>query len=193
MEIRGELSTSNQQTGYLIFYGTKGTHYSITNDFYDQYIMSDIFIYNGDMQMQTDIDMNNHSFKNIPPPINPTDLLMKKSIEIYPISLHGTINRDKYFTTNNQKLFLFQIDIGFILIFGANAHIATQDKLTINYINQSGRRESYNFPFSFHQSHPNVRIGINREIKGKLESINTLKTFNVPFILFYLPVTIKTT
>ena len=47
MEIRGELSTSNQQTGYLIFYGTKGTHYSITNDFYDQYIMSDIFIYNG--------------------------------------------------------------------------------------------------------------------------------------------------
>ena len=46
MEIRGELSTSNQQTGYLIFYGTKGTHYSITNDFYDQYIMSDIFIYN---------------------------------------------------------------------------------------------------------------------------------------------------
>ena len=47
MEIRGELSTSNQQTGYLIFYGTEGTHYSITNDFYDQYIMSDIFIYNG--------------------------------------------------------------------------------------------------------------------------------------------------
>ena len=39
MEIRGELSTSNQQTGYLIFYGTKGTHYSITNDFYDQYIV----------------------------------------------------------------------------------------------------------------------------------------------------------
>ena len=60
MEIRGELSTSNQQTGYLIFYGTKGTHYSITNDFYDQYIMSDIFIYNGNMKMQTKIDMNNN-------------------------------------------------------------------------------------------------------------------------------------
>ena len=60
MEIRGELSTSNQQTGYLIFYGTKGTHYSITNDFYDQYIMSDIFIYNGNMKMQTKIDMNTH-------------------------------------------------------------------------------------------------------------------------------------
>ena len=60
MEIRGELSTSNQQTGYLIFYGTKGTHYSITNDFYDQYIMSDIFIYNENMKMQTKIDMNNN-------------------------------------------------------------------------------------------------------------------------------------
>ena len=65
MEIRGELSTSNQQTGYLIFYGTKGTHYSITNDFYDQYIMSDIFIYNGNMKIQTKIDMNTHKIKNL--------------------------------------------------------------------------------------------------------------------------------
>ena len=73
MEIRGELSTSNQQTGYLIFYGTKGTHYSITNDFYDQYIMSDIFIYNENMKMQTKIDMNNNKIIKLSNGTDPDD------------------------------------------------------------------------------------------------------------------------
>ena len=82
MEIRGELSTSNQQTGYLIFYGTKGTHYSITNDFYDQYIMSDIFIYNGDMQMQTKIDMNTHKIENLSDATNTKDAINKGQLDI---------------------------------------------------------------------------------------------------------------
>ena len=73
MEIRGELSTSNQQTGYLIFYGAKGTHYSITNDFYDQYIMSDIFIYNENMKMQTKIDMNNNKIIKLSNGTDPDD------------------------------------------------------------------------------------------------------------------------
>ena len=82
MEIRGELSTSNQQTGYLIFYGTKGTHYSITNDFYDQYIMSDIFIYNGNMEMQTKIDMNNHKIENLSNATNTKDAINKGQLDI---------------------------------------------------------------------------------------------------------------
>ena len=82
MEIRGELSTSNQQTGYLIFYGTKGTHYSITNDFYDQYIMSDIFIYNGNMKMQTKIDMNTHKIENLSDATNTKDAINKGQLDI---------------------------------------------------------------------------------------------------------------
>ena len=81
MEIRGELSTSNQQTGYLIFYGTKGTHYSITNDFYDQYIMSDIFIYNGNMKMQTKIDMNTHKIENLSDATNTKDAINKGQLD----------------------------------------------------------------------------------------------------------------
>ena len=90
MEIRGELSTSNQQTGYLIFYGTKGTHYSITNDFYDQYIMSDIFIYNGNMEMQTKIDMNNNKIIKLSNGTDPDDAVNKGQLDS--VSVH----------TNNQ-------------------------------------------------------------------------------------------
>ena len=90
MEIRGELSSSNQQTGYLIFYGTKGTHYSITNDFYDQYIMSDIFIYNENMKMQTKIDMNNNKIIKLSNGTDPDDAVNKGQLDS--VSLH----------TNNQ-------------------------------------------------------------------------------------------
>ena len=192
--IRGSGTTSTNPEGYIVLYGVKGWDDTVPSEIYDHALETGMFEYNdGNMKIYHDIDMNNHRIKNISQPTNPTDLLMKQSLDIYLISLHGMIRQDKYFAINNQKLFLFHINISFIIIFGKHVNINTQDKLTINYINQSGRRESYNFPFSFHQSHPNVRIGINREIKGKLESINTLKTFNVPFILFYLPVTIKTT
>ena len=81
MEIRGELSTSNQQTGYLIFYGTKGTHYSITNVFYDQYIMSDIFIYNENMKMQTKIDMNNNKIIKLSNGTDPDDAVNKGQLD----------------------------------------------------------------------------------------------------------------
>ena len=90
MEIRGELSSSNQQTGYLIFYGAKGTHYSITNDFYDQYIMSDIFIYNENMKMQTKIDMNNNKIIKLSNGTDPDDAVNKGQLDS--VSVH----------TNNQ-------------------------------------------------------------------------------------------
>ena len=192
--IRGSGTTATNPEGYLVFYGVKEWVDTVPSEIYDHAFETGMFEYdNGNMKMYNDIDMNNHRIKNIPPPTNPTDLPMKQSIEIYLISLHGMINQDKYFTTNNQKLFLFQISIEFIIIFGTNAHLSTQDKLTINYITLSGRRASYNYPFSFHSRSPNTRIGVYRVIKGKLESITTLKTFNVPFILYYAPVTIKTT
>ena len=190
--IRGSGTTATNPEGYLVFYGEWVD--IVPSEIYDHAFETGMFEYdNGNMKMYNDIDMNNHRIKNIPPPTNPTDLLMKQSIKIYLISLHGMINQDKYFTTNNQKLFLFQISIEFIIIFGTNAHLSTQDKLAINYITLSGRRASYNYPFSFHSRSPNIRIGVYRVIKGKLESITTLKTFNVPFILYYAPVTIKTT
>ena len=110
MEIRGELSTSNQQTGYLIFYGTKGTHYSITNDFYDQYIMSDIFIYNENMKMQTKIDMNNNKIIKLSNGTDPDDAVNKGQLDSVNINLEtfkNQINTFKIYFKNYLYLSIF--------------------------------------------------------------------------------------
>ena len=107
MEIRGELSTSNQQTGYLIFYGAKGTHYSITNDFYDQYIMSDIFIYNENMKMQTKIDMNNNKIINLANPTDDGDACNKRYVDI----VDTKINDLSYYTKDHRYKNVFGEDV----------------------------------------------------------------------------------
>ena len=110
MEIRGELSSSNQQTGYLIFYGTKGTHYSITNDFYDQYIMSDIFIYNENMKMQTKIDMNNNKIIKLSNGTDPDDVVNKQQLDSVNLNLEtfkNQINTFKIYFKNYFYLSIF--------------------------------------------------------------------------------------
>ena len=110
MEIRGELSSSNQQTGYLIFYGAKGTHYSITNDFYDQYIMSDIFIYNENMKMQTKIDMNNNKIIKLSNGTDADDAVNKGQLDSVNINLEtfkNQINTFKIYFKNYLYLSIF--------------------------------------------------------------------------------------
>ena len=110
MEIRGELSSSNQQTGYLIFYGVKGTHYSITNDFYDQYIMSDIFIYNENMKMQTKIDMNNNKIIKLSNGTDPDDVVNKQQLDSVNLNLEtfkNQINTFKFHFKNYLYLSIF--------------------------------------------------------------------------------------
>ena len=110
MEIRGELSTSNQQTGYLIFYGAKGTHYSITNDFYDQYIMSDIFIYNENMKMQTKIDMNNNKIIKLSNGTDPDDAVNKGQLDTVNVNLEtfkNQINTFKFYFKNYLYMSIF--------------------------------------------------------------------------------------
>ena len=110
MEIRGELSSSNQQTGYLIFYGVKGTHYSITNDFYDQYIMSDIFIYNENMKMQTKIDMNNNKIIKLSNGTDPDDVVNKQQLDSVNLNLEtfkNQINTFKFYFKNYLYMSIF--------------------------------------------------------------------------------------
>ena len=110
MEIRGELSSSNQQTGYLIFYGVKGTHYSITNDFYDQYIMSDIFISNENMKMQTKIDMNNNKIIKLSNGTDPDDVVNKQQLDSVNLNLEtfkNQINTFKFHFKNYLYLSIF--------------------------------------------------------------------------------------
>ena len=108
MEIRGELS-SNQQTGYLIFYGVKGTHYSITNDFYDQYIMSDIFIYNENMKMQTKIDMNNNKIIKLSNGTDPDDVVNKQQLDSVNLNLETFKNQINTFKFHFKNYFYLSI------------------------------------------------------------------------------------
>ena len=109
MEIRGELSSSNLQTGYLIFYGAKGTHYSITNDFYDQYIMSDIFIYNENMKMQTKIDMNNNKIIKLSNGTDPDDVVNKQQLDSVNLNLETFKNQINTFKFHFKNYFYLSI------------------------------------------------------------------------------------
>ena len=189
MEIRGELSTSNQQTGYLIFYGTKGTHYSITNDFYDQYIMSDIFIYDGNMKMQTDIDLNNKKIKNIPPATNPTDLLMKQSLEIHDIFIIGFVNNLKFLTSNNSNLKIKDIHIKKIIFYGESKYANSQDGLLVNF-GLGGPLWRYSFHFG--QSNQATELNIDRYFNTTLNKFRLITAKQIKFELLYSPLTIKT-
>ena len=110
MEIRGELSSSNPQTGYLIFYGVKGTHYSITNDFYDQYIMSNIFTYDGNMKMQTTIDMNNNKIIKLSNGTDSDDAVNKGQLDLVNVNIEtfkNEINKYKIFFKNSFYMSIF--------------------------------------------------------------------------------------
>ena len=49
--------------------------------FYDQYIMSDIFIYNENMKMQTKIDMNNNKIIKLSNGTDPDDVVNKRQLD----------------------------------------------------------------------------------------------------------------
>ena len=151
MEIRGELSTSNQQTGYLIFYGTKGTHYSITNDFYDQYIMSDIFIYNGNMKMQTKIDMNNNKIIKLSNGTDPDVAVNKGQLDSVSVHTNNQTYREIFnefydlvetirFNVNTNSYGLVILGVKPNLFFQSNRLITNYDRssgiqLSNSYIN----------------------------------------------------------
>ena len=190
--IRGSGTTATNPEGYLVFYGVKEWVDIVPSEIYDHALETGMFKYvNGDMQMQTGIDLNNKKIKNIPPATNPTDLLMKQSIIIHPTIIFGIIRRDKFFAINNHKLWLQNIYITYIEIYGEYKHSNTQDKLSIIYIDSSGGA-IHHFNFTFLPV-GKIRINIQRSIKGTIESINTSKVFNVPFRLAYLPITFNTT
>ena len=151
MEIRGELSSSNQQTGYLIFYGAKGTHYSITNDFYDQYIMSDIFIYNENMKMQTKIDMNNNKIIKLSNGTDPDDAVNKGQLDSVSVHTNNQTYREIFnefydlvetsrFNVNTNSNGLVILSVKPNLFFQSNRLITNYDRssgiqLSNSYIN----------------------------------------------------------
>ena len=184
--IRGSGTTSTNPEGYIVLYGVKGWDDMVPSELYDHSLETGMFEYdNGNMKMYNDIDMNNHRIKNIPPATNPTDLLMKQSLKIIPISKNGSINNNGIFIVegnifNSEHIFIKKIRI-------VNMHIILtgSDRLIINGRSTS---TSLNFPFSYTNKYI-IDININIEF-SKIISIKVGKGKNLPIIIVLVPLLI---
>ena len=184
----------NNPEGYIIVYGVKDWSDSVDPNIYDDGFYVQMFQYkNGDMQIQTDIDMNTHKIKNNPLPTNPTDLLTKESLITNDTYVSGNITIEKIF---NRSRFLFHIYgsrvdlmnpfINFIILNVGPLFNNTQDQLSILMTSSFSR-------FSFTTSASGyVKIIINRQFNGHTNKIFTNIISNATFVISYRPITFKT-
>ena len=191
--IHGTAVVSNPE-GYIIVYGVKDWSDSVDSSVYDDAFYVQMFEYkNGDMQMQTDIDMNTHKIKNISPPTEPTDLLTKESLITNDTYVSGNITIEKFL---NRSRFLFYIYgsrvdlmnpfINFIILNVGPLFNNTQDQLSI-FMTSSISRFSFTTSASGY-----VKIIINRQFNGHTNKIFTNIISNATFVISYRPITFKT-
>ena len=74
---------------HFIVYGTKEWSDSVNPEIYDHELTAAMFEYdNGDMKMNTDLDMNNHKIENLDDPLNEGDACNKRSLNIVETKLN---------------------------------------------------------------------------------------------------------
>ena len=182
--IHGTAVVSNPE-GYIIVYGVKDWSDSVDSSVYDDAFYVQMFEYkNGDMQMQTDININNHKIKNISPPTEPTDLIMKQSLDILNTTQIGKINQNGYFTVDDITLQLNNAFIKEIRIVNL-IRLTGPDRLIIRA--RSGHT-SLSFPFSYTNT---VHIDIIINIKmNEVLSIRVEKGRNISYKIELIPLRI---
>ena len=183
--IHGTAVVSNPE-GYIIVYGVKDWSDSVKSDVYDSDYYQTIFKYkNGDMQMQTNIDLNNHKIKNVPQAMDPTDLLTKQSIKIFDVSLYGTIDQHNYFTNHGVSIGFDSIYIVKITLINKDKYRGNMDRLTISHKIQDGSSSRLNYPFRFSPLSQLTVITINRLFIGEVIRITTQTAIQISFVLTY--------
>ena len=187
--IHGTAVVSNPE-GYIIVYGVKDWSDSVDPNIYDDEFYVQMFEYkNGDMQMQTNIDLNNKKIKNIPPATNPTDLLMKQSLEIHDIYIFGMVNNRGFLTTNNTNLKIANMYIKKIIFHGGSKYANSIDGLLINF---SLGGPLWRYSFNFRQSNQATELNIDRYFNTTPNNFRLITAKQIEFELLYLPLTIKT-
>ena len=189
--IRGGATTSTNPEGYLVFYGVKEWVDSVPPEIYDHALETGMFEYdNGNMKMYHDIDMNNHKIINIAPPTNPTDLLMKKSLEIHDIFIFGFVNNIRFLTSNNSNLKIKNMYIKKLIFYGGSKYANTQDGLLVN-AGLGGPLWRYSFRFG--PSNQATEINLDRYFNTTMNNFRLITANQIEFELLYSPLTIKTT
>ena len=189
--IRGGATTSTNPEGYLVFYGVKEWVDSVPPEIYDHALETGMFEYdNGNMKMYHDIDMNNHKIINIAPPSNPTDLLMKKSLEIHDIFIFGFVNNIRFLTSNNSNLKIKNMYIKKLIFYGGSKYANTQDGLLVN---AGSGGPLWRYSFRFGPSNQATEINLDRYFNITMNNFRLITANQIEFELLYSPLTIKTT
>ena len=186
LTIHGTAVVSNPE-GYIIVYGVKDWSDSVDPSVYDSEYYIQMFEYRDDgMYMNTSINLNhNHKIINIPQPTNPTDLLMKQSVNIFDISLYGTIDQHNDLTSQGITIGFDSIYIVKITLINKNKYKGNQDRLFISHKNQNGTINRLNYPFRFSPSSEITVITINRLFLGEVIRLTTQTAIQIPFVLTY--------
>ena len=190
--IRGSGTTSTNPEGYIVLYGVKGWDDAVPSEIYDHALETGMFEYNdGNMKIYHDIDMNSHRIKNIAPPTNPTDLLMKKSIKIYEMPIFGIVDKNKQFLINGTIAkfhFVYIVSVNII----SKGYSNTNDSLRIVTRSFGFRVWVYRYNFTHSSSNPLIKISINREFIN-ITSIRLEKGMNMSFYINFSPIFFNTT
>ena len=188
--ISGTGTTSTNPEGYLVFYGVKGWDDAVPSEIYDHALETGLFEYdNGNMKMYHDIDMNNHRIKNLPSPSNPTDILMKQSLEIHDIYIFGVVNNRGFLTINNTNLKIVNMYIKKFIFHGGSKYANSIDGLLINFILGG---PMWRYSFNFRQSNQATELNIEKYFNTSLGDFSLVTAKQIEFELLYSPLTIKT-
>ena len=101
----------NNPEGYIIVYGVKDWSDSVDPNIYDDGFYVQMFQYkNGDMQIQTDIDMNTHKIENLSDATNTKDAINKGQLDTVDVNLEtfkNQINTFKFYFKNYLYMSIF--------------------------------------------------------------------------------------
>ena len=184
LTIHGTAVVSNPE-GYIIVYGVKDWSDSVDPSVYDSEYYIQMFEYqDGGMYMNTSINLNHKIIKK-PQPTNPTDLLMKQSVNIFNISLYGTINQHNDLTSQGVTIGFDSIYIVKITLINKDKYKGNQDRLFISHKNQNRTLNRLNYPFRFSPSSQITVITINRLFIGEVIRLTTQTAIQIPFVLTY--------
>ena len=140
--IHGTAVVSNPE-GYIIVYGVKDWSDSVDSSVYDDAFYVQMFKYkNGDMQMQTNINVNNHKITNLNKGINDTDAVNKLQLDSVSFYTNNQTYRDifnEFYDLVETSRFNVNTNSNGLVIRGVKPNLFFQsNRLITNYDRSSG-------------------------------------------------------
>ena len=140
--IHGTAVVSNPE-GYIIVYGVKDWSDSVDSSVYDDAFYVQMFKYkNGDMQMQTNINVNNHKITNLNKGINDTDAVNKLQLDSVSVHTNNQTYREifnEFYDLVETSRFNVNTNSNGLVILGVKPNLFFQSNRSItNYDRSSG-------------------------------------------------------